>query len=48
MGLNDYGTQGMLKKRLAKYMDYIEKDDKVRLKKEIEYINRDLFKIASC
>lgn len=29
MGINKYGTQGMLKKRLEKYMNYIDQDDKV-------------------
>ncbi|CAO3694135.1 unnamed protein product [Rhizopus microsporus] len=39
MGLNDYGTQGMLKKRLAKYMDYIEKDDKLLAKEGVDNLD---------
>lgn len=29
MGINDYGTQWILKRRLAKYMNYLNEDDKV-------------------
>lgn len=29
MGLPTYGTHGMLRKRLDKYLDYIVRDDKV-------------------
>lgn len=31
MGLNDYGTQGILKRRLDKHMNYIKEDDKVKI-----------------
>jgi hypothetical protein len=29
MGINDFGTQGILQKRLVKYMKYLDEDDKV-------------------
>ncbi|RCH79141.1 hypothetical protein CU098_004820, partial [Rhizopus stolonifer] len=31
MGINDYGPQFILKKRLEKYMDYLDQDDKLLL-----------------
>lgn len=34
MGINNIGTQGMLRKRLDKYMDYINEDDKVIITKK--------------
>jgi hypothetical protein len=30
MGLNGYGTRGMLKKRLNKHFEYLKEDDKVK------------------
>ncbi|KAI9351709.1 LETM1-like protein-domain-containing protein [Pilaira anomala] len=35
MGINKFGTQGMLKKRLENYMNYIDQDDKLLLKENI-------------
>ncbi|KAI8382362.1 LETM1-like protein [Blakeslea trispora] len=34
MSINDYGPQFVLKRRLQKYMDYLDKDDKLLLQQE--------------
>lgn len=35
MGINDYGTQWILKRRLAKYMNYLNEDDKLLVKDDV-------------
>ncbi|KAI7895478.1 LETM1-like protein-domain-containing protein [Mucor mucedo] len=39
MGINNIGTQGMLRKRLEKYMNYINEDDKLLLKENVDELN---------
>ncbi|KAI9272563.1 LETM1-like protein [Sporodiniella umbellata] len=39
MGLSDYGTQYILKNRLAKHMDYLKKDDELLLKEGLDNLN---------
>ena len=36
MGINDYGPQFILKKRLAKYMNYLNQDDQLLVKENID------------
>ncbi|KAG1053185.1 hypothetical protein G6F43_004723 [Rhizopus delemar] len=39
MGLNDYGTQGILKRRLDKHMNYIKEDDKFLIREGIDNLD---------
>lgn len=39
MGINDLGTQGILQKRLAKYMNYLDQDDKLLIKENIDELS---------
>ncbi|CAO3687809.1 unnamed protein product [Rhizopus stolonifer] len=46
MGLNDYGTQGILKNRLEKHMNYLKKDDGLLLKEGIDDLNNSQLSFA--
>ncbi|KAL9547297.1 hypothetical protein MBANPS3_006227 [Mucor bainieri] len=35
MGINDYGTRSILQKRLTKYMEYLDQDDKLIVKEDL-------------